>query len=804
MRRRTESKRAGEPQAVSLHTDPPLKPSTAVSQPSSVLSVVNAFWQGDYVVTLTRGSAGGLRQIKFPAEYVCYLRDADLTNDLRTRLRSLRYIKSMSREGDWWRLRWHDWKLLKKACGPDGFFERLKIPTYEADLNPVRRWLTDTPNVEIAKPTRCFLDLEVDSRHTIQQMLAGEARVLCWALVRPDGTKIAGVLEADTDEAEVELLKDFWFELMDYEQVCSWSDFDYEVLKERSWRLDINVPLKRWLWVDHLAIFRRMNMSASESGDEKQSMSLENVAQAILGEGKGDVAANRSYEYWAAGGAERRKLVDYMVRDADLERRIEEATGYLDLHQAVCEVCTTLPNTSGGNPTNFVEGYLLRLGKANGVHFKTKFHHDKTKVEQFEGAYVMEPTQLGLLKGVHVCDFAALYPSIIITFNLSPETYNVQLSSDPTDQPLPRGYCRAPGTGAVFSTERRGMLPQALDALIRLRGEWKERKNAEPPGTPAWKDADRRSSAYKIAANSFYGVMGSAFSRFYERAIAESTTLGGQWLLKETIRAAEARRWAGIYGDTDSIFIGDTTREAFATFVKWCNADLYPRLLDEQGVPPQWRRIKLSYEKEFARLVLCGKKRYAGRYAHYEGKDASADSKPEIKGLEFKRGDTLRLARQLQLEVINALLFDECEDPDWYVAKVEAWKHRVLADQLALDDITMSKRMTKDPKEYSRRKKKDGSMSQAPAHVELAARLIKKGLDIRPGDRVPYIVVDGASPMKVVHPSEFDGAFDRYYIWEQLVFPPTQRVLEAAFGATTWKQHLKVRPKKPRVKRSAV
>src|SRR5690606_26530080 len=130
--------------------------------------------------------------------------------------------------------------------------------------------------------------------------------------------------------------------------------------------------------------------------------------------------------------------------------------------------------------------------------------------------------------------------------------------------------------------------------------------------------------------------------------------------------------------------IGNTSREAFGRFVGWCNEEFYPRLLDERGVPPQWRRIKLSYEKEFARIVMCGKKRYAGRYTHYEGKDASADSKPEIKGLEFKRGDTLRLARQLQLEVINALLFDEQEEPDWYVAKIAAWKQRVLEQELAL------------------------------------------------------------------------------------------------------------------------
>jgi hypothetical protein len=45
---------------------------------------------------------------------------------------------------------------------------------------------------------------------------------------------------------------------------------------------------------------------------------------------------------------------------------------------------------------------------------------------------------------------------------------------------------------------------------------------------------------------------------------------------------------------------------------------------------------------------------------------------------------------------------------------------------------------------------------------------------------------------------EYAGYADRFYYWEHLVFPPTQRLLEAAFPQTDWTSYAKVRPKKVR------
>lgn len=172
---------------------------------------------------------------------------------------------------------------------------------------------------------------------------------------------------------------------------------------------------------------------------------------------------------------------------------------------------------------------------------------------QFLGAYVMEPSVKGLVRDVHVCDFASMYPSIIRSWNMSPETYApdvvleqgalpsylLHAKRDAAPRVLPPGHCVAPN-GAVFRTEPEGILPIAIGKILEMRKYWNKLKASFPPESPEWIDADRRATAYKIAANTFYGVQGCKFFRLYRYEVAEAVTQAGKWMIQEVIRAAEA------------------------------------------------------------------------------------------------------------------------------------------------------------------------------------------------------------------------------------------------------------------------
>jgi DNA polymerase elongation subunit (family B) len=804
---------------------------------------VNGWVSGSEVVLLTRELSGRLKETRIPAEYVAYLRASELPEDLRYPLQ--RAAQSFRAEGEWLRLGFSNPDTRRAIFYQSETRNRLNgevhanpfvaraVPHYEADLDPIRRLLTDT-GAKVQRPRRAYLDLETDSR--LPFLRKAEMRILCWAMTDDKLRTSCGVLDEDSDEAERYLLEELWEQLLPYDQVAAWNGgvpdprgegFDFPVLMARSERVRVrNVDARRLLYLDQMVTFRRMNMHAAESGQEKRSMALQAIAMATLGRGKKDFDARTTWQAWEAGGSRRRDLVRYCIEDTELLPGIEQKTGYLELFTTICEVCRLFPSTISLNPTRQMDGFLLRLAKERGLHFRSRsFGHDvdEREEDQFRGAFVLHPRTVpaqkkekhwsredaaawragegmrnGIARNVHVADFASLYPSIIVTFNMSTDTKRPIA----VNGPVPPGHCRCPTTGTGFSTQEQGLLAIAVSELIRQRGQYNDLKASLPPGTPEWFDADRRSMAFKVCANSFYGVLGSIYSRYHDRAIAEGVTQNGVWLIQQTISAAEQRGWRVMYGDTDSIFVVGCNREEFADFVGWCNKELYPDILRKAGCVTN--TIKLDYEKEFERVVFTNAKRYIGRYAFYKGKPARADSKPEVKGLEYKRGDASVLAASLQMEAVK-LLMDGREDLEVFHELIAKARDHVMHGELPFDEIMLSKSLAKPLRDYVVKMKGNGEAAAPPPHVVVARQLLARGQDVSVGTRIEYVVVDAEDPdptKRVIPAEDFRGDFDRHYVWESMLYPPTQRLLVAAFpdAEAHWDAWARSRPPRPRAR----
>lgn len=1012
---------------------PPVRGLLNVAQNKDNLIIVER--NGDEVIIRERA-----------AEFSCFIRN-DIDEATKRKIRSHRAVKGMLEEGDWIRVIWKssfEREDLCKKLEADG------VRTYEGDVGAVRRYLTDH-KIPHVTPRLCFYDIETDSRVPVRLAAEGKARILCWSVIGADGKVTVGVLDEDTDVAERALLQRLIKTLEQYDQVASWNgdNFDFPATKARCSQRRISVNFDRWLWLDQMDLFIRMNTMAAESGEEKASYSLQAISMALLGVGKDDLDASRTYDYWVAGGEERQKLVRYNVTDVKRQLGIEQKTGYIALLQTLAETTNVFADSRGMNPTIQAEGFLLRLGADRNYRFPSNFERGHS--DRFKGAYVMEPQGSGIIKNVHVGDFASLYPSIIVTWNMSPETLiadEALAQASALDEP----YCTAPITGTCFLTREEGILPHAVKEVMRLRKYWNDLKASYPPGSDEWVSANRKATAYKIAANSFYGVIGSPMSRFFSRDVAEAVTQAGAWLIQETMAAAEARTMHSIYGDTDSLFIGNCTRTQFEVFVEWCNHDFYPVKLKDLGCKENL--IKLAYEKEFERIIFISAKKYCnppeasiwmgdmsfkplgevkvgdevigwedgdssersklvkskvvaihrhdapivkvtmksgrvirctsdhrwksgrsrttskfitpkvgrelafvvdnpgecppsmirdaswlggifdgegslcssgrgqimiaqspshnpqvcakiertldklgfeysvsnqngcnryalkagsavnskttklkflkwcqpikgpalepailktrfaerdeivsiepdgfgevigmttttgnyvawgyaskncGRYVHFKGTMADASSKPEVKGLEYKRGDSIRVARNFQAEVIDLLVGMEHgghEDTETFDEVIARWQASILNDTLTIDDISMAKRLNKPLNEYARKRTKDGGWAKQLPHIELARKMIERGEDVREGTKVTYFVYDASHKGDIEYrlKEEWDGTFDRYECWEKLTWPPTQRLLEAAFPGHPWDdQYGSVRPKAPRAPRA--
>jgi DNA polymerase elongation subunit (family B) len=814
---------------------------------------VNGFVDDRDLVLLYRNARGALCKAVRRAEWVSYLRARDLDDVALRGLRTSARVVGMREEGEWLRVEWVDQEARTLVHQRGGYFDSIGVPHYEADVSPLRRFFSDS-GAKVGKPRRAYLDIETDSRVSPVLAAAGKARVLCWVLKDEDLNEIGrGVLRAPpyllkddpcerlVDEAERQLLEALWTALDPYDQVVAWygDGFDFPVIRLRSQILGANMmggtrPLdvRRWAWIDLMEVYDRHNQA--QSGDEKESLSLQAVATALIGEGKKEYDASKTYEGWV-GDVDR--LVEYCAQDTLLLPKIERKKRFLALVDAICDVARVFPNTEGLNPTHYVDAFMLRLAVEQGTHFLTRrgwTQEERDAHQKFKGALVIKPRRRGILRDVHVADFSGMYPSIILTQNMSPETKRAV----PMSGPIPPGHCRSPVTRVGFALEPQGMLCLALTKVRALRKEWTKLQASYPGGSQEWFDAGQMSLAYKVIANTFYGVVGSIWSRYFDVDVATSTTQTGVWLIQATIQEAEKRGMRVLYSDTDSCAVENTTRAEFAAFVEWCNRELYPRMVAECGCTQN--HIEIAYEKEFERLVFVAAKKYTGTYRHYkwttncvdgcqgsvslrtmrcEGTKKSAPcgrtftdatlpaprGEAEIRGLAYRRGDSTHSARSLQKEVIDLLMGKRCEDPAQFVVILERYRRHILEDELALGEVVQAQSLTKPLRQYASKRSKDGrrELSELP-HVQIAHVLAARGEQITEGTKIPYYLRDASqAPMVVAHAGEYANDADRYYLWERKVYPATQDLLEAAFPeqASTWDAYASVRPKKNRADR---
>lgn len=829
-----------------------------------VLPVLNAYLEdgGDEIIVVEQQLDGTARERRVRAPYTSYHRAADIDANLMRALKRAEQVAHVAREGETWiRIGWRDEVARRQARYK---MKDFGVEMFEGDVDPVMYWLVST-RATIAKPRRCYLDLETDSRVPLSRKQ--DMRVLTWSVTdHATGKTMRGVLEEDTDDAEAVLLETLVRVLEDFDQVCIWEgdwdggEFDTFVFDNRTRKRGLGVDARKWMWLNQLAVWRRMNQHSAESGAEKESMKLEDIAFEQLGEGKAKAPAwvverfgeraqkslgMLAWDLWEAGGKFRQLLSDYNARDTELLRELELKKGYITLFQALAEVCGIPPVTQSLRPTRQMDGFLLRLGRDRDHRFPTKgFQEDDGEDKgKFRGAVVIHPKSVpdddegwtkqhaaewrrangfknGILRNINVCDFASLYPSVMRTWNLSADVrVGWKTQADIKRTGIAPGTCWSPGTNLVTRSDVEGIIPFALGELIRLRKEFSDLAASLPPGTPEWQNAMAKSTAFKVAANSFYGGGGSKYSRFNDRDVSEATTQNSVHLLMITAAEAEKRKMVVVYGDTDSVFTCGSTEDGYRTFVNWLNAKRFPAEVASHGCAKN--HIKLAFEKTFERIVFISAKAYVGRYSQYKGTPAERDEngkltgEPEIKGVAWKRGDKGKLARELQGKIIDCLvggvklrnaegkkisinpdLDTPTEDLAVYRKLIEDARNHVLAEPLPIHEVRLSAGLSKSLKAYGD--------ACTDAHVRAARVLASRGESVGEGQRIEYVVVDGSkSPQVVIPACDYNGECDRFYLWER-VYRPSRSLLEAAFPDEDWEHYEDVRPKKPRARAQKV
>lgn len=356
----------------------------------------------------------------------------------------------------------------------------------------------------------------------------------------------------------------------------------------------------------------------------------------------------------------------------------------------------------------------------------------------YAGGLVLSPKP-GVHENIAVLDFKSMYPNIMLTYNLSPDTY-----IEP-GQPEPQGgVWEAPEVRHRFRKSPPGFYKEALTYLINMRNLIRQKMETLKPRSVEYQVFDARQKAIKIITNAAYGYAGWIGARWYIKPVAEAASAWGRHTIQAAVDMAKNLGVEVVYGDTDSLFIHYEEVKAL---------ELADRI--QQNL-----KLQVEIDQIYQRIFFTeAKKRYAG---------LRQDGTLDIVGLEVIRGDWAQVAKRVQEKVLDIILREQSPK------KAVEYVRQTIADlkhkKVSFSDFIIWKTLTKPPEGYA---------IKAP-HVEAAKMLKEKGWRLTSGDKVGYVVLSGRgrlySRVKPYVFAKIDEIDTEYYITNQ-VLPAAARIL---------------------------
>ncbi len=492
----------------------------------------------------------------------------------------------------------------------------------------------------------------------------------------------------------------------------------------------------------HYSIVGRANVDLYDFAEEIMEVkvkTLENVADYLGVKKKNErvlIEGYRIHEYW--DDKKKRELLLNYAKD-DVESTYGLAEKFIPFAIQLSSIVGVPLDQVGAASVGYrVEWHLMRQAY--------KYHElipnrVERPYETYRGAIVLKPKQ-GIHHNIAVLDFSSMYPNIMITRNISPDTLV------PPNEPVrEEDVWIAPEVGHKFRKKPAGFYRRVLERLLEARKVIREKIRELDPSCAEYRILDERQKAIKVIANATYGYCGWIGARWYKREVAEATTAWGRMIIKDTIRYAQKIGLDVIYGDTDSVFV-NYDKEKINRLVEYVK---------------KRHGLEIKVDKIYRSVFFTeAKKRYCGLLI---------DGRVDVVGLEAVRGDWAEIAKEVQEQVIEIVLKEE--DPWKAVEYVREVLKKLKEKEIDLYKLIIWKTLSKDIRSYE---------VEAP-HVVAARMLIEAGYHVPKGGKVGYIVCKDGESEKIssrVKPYIFvknleEVDFD-YYTKKQIV-PAALRVL---------------------------
>jgi DNA polymerase elongation subunit (family B) len=648
------------------------------------------------------------------------------------------------------------------------------IPTYEADIRFVQRWMIDENIYPDLEPRILFIDTESDCREGLHK----PRRLLSIACVNDLGEKIF-----ICNDSEEEMLTEFFKILQNYPVVVGFNVENWDILrlKERMNACNIHYPLRNHQWLDLRELYKKSEWGLYSSGK------LDDICTRELGVGK-------TFNIEQIGGVKalydlfknnREKLKEYNLNDAMLLKMLDDKLALLKtkIEQAVFAGVLY-------SDTIYVSRIIdtLMLRKLFSEHPRYVANNRKIiakekKAPKFRGALVLEPKR-GIYENLFSFDFASLYPSIIKIWNVGIDTLdlNGKLKTEV----------------ASFKAWPNAKVTELLKDLSKLRTKYKNLRDQYKQSDLNWIKYQVQQIGIKTILLGSWGAFGEEGGRWYKKEIAESITSTARSVLLHTIEIANNLGLEVIYGDTDSIFFKcpeefsklskDKLIEKGKALERTFNIILKQKIMKKYNIP-EWRYsskdepygLKLEFSNLFIKAFFSSQKKKYIAKTYFKGKTSVrevltssgfADENTIIVGFEMKKYDTFKLLKILQEKIFKIIFEEKSLNVAIEKSKELLRKSIFLMYSGLLDkELIQKKGVRKDLNSYP--------VSQP--HVRVAEELKNAGL-FRSGDVVDFVIVSNEKNLKaspVIEGAPFPKILPSgYKYYEQRICEAVSRLFE--------------------------
>lgn len=368
-------------------------------------------------------------------------------------------------------------------------------------------------------------------------------------------------------------------------------------------------------------------------------------------------------------------------------------------------LCGLSPNlTCRLTPGTLVSSYEVYEALARGIAVPFRKNdaeshrcHDEMRLD-YRGGLTLQP-EPGIYEDVTQIDFASFYPSIIVKYNLSPET--------------------------LAYPDREGFLASVLEPVLRMRIETKRKKKHDP--SSAGMDG-----ILKWMLVTCFGYTGYKNARFGRIEVHEQITLKATELLRQCIGLVEEMNGRVLHAIIDCLFVQRCSHFDVATEIK--------------------RLTGISTESElYDWIVFLPQVDGTGSYGNYYGRIRGG--KLKTRGIAIRRRNIPPYVQQMQEEMMKCMATVRVAEemiPLWPEIRQIYSRYSEGIGEADLSDLVITRRIGKE--RYQKR-----CIPQAVIETYQAY-----GVELAPGMDASYLVRD-ENGMKVDPAFDPGGVDTAYY-----------------------------------------